>query len=69
MRRSKQPPRHHHNIFLIVFLIVQFAAFIAGTALALSFDVAPLRAFGMGAVCWGVMALGGIFLLLRGEGK
>jgi len=52
-----------------MFLIAQCVAFIVGTALALSFDVAPLRAFGIGAVCWGMTALGGIFLLLRGEGK
>jgi hypothetical protein len=52
-----------------VFLIAQGVAFIVGTALALSFDVAPLRAFGIGVVCWGMTALGGIFLLLRREGK
>lgn len=69
MRQSKQPPRHHSNIFLIVFIIAQFVAFLVGTSLALSFDVTPVRAFGIGAACWGVMGLGGGFLLWRGKWK
>ncbi len=69
MRRSKRPPRHRSGIFLIVFLIAQCVAFLAGTALALSFDVAPVRAIGIGVTCWGMTVLSGIFLLLRREGK
>jgi len=52
-----------------VFLIAQCVAFLAGTALALSFNVAPVRAIGIGVACWGMMVLSGIFLLLRREGK
>jgi len=52
-----------------VFLIAQCMAFLAGTALALSFDVAPVRAIGIGVACWGMTVLSGIFLLLRRDGK
>lgn len=56
-------------MFLTVFFIAQCVAFLSGTVLALSLEVAPVRSIGTGVAYWGVAVLSGVFLLLRGEGK